>query len=82
MAQTDRERQDALVVTTVALTALSFIVVVTRSVVRIALIRKGGWDDYLMIVAMVSLHTCLQEGIDKGRRRWEGKERLCEALIC
>lgn len=82
MAQTDRERQDALVVTTVALTALSFIVVVTRSVVRIALIRKGGWDDYLMIVAMVSLHTGFREGIDKGRRKWEGKGRLCEALIC
>lgn len=55
MAQTDRERQDALVISTVALTAFSFIVVVTRSIVRMFLIRKGGWDDYLMIMALVSL---------------------------
>lgn len=55
MAQTDRERQDALVITTIALTALSFIVVTARSIVRMFLIRKGGWDDYLMIVALVSL---------------------------
>ena len=65
MAQTDQERQDALVTTTVALTALSFVVVITRSVVRIGLIRKGGWDDYLMIVAMVSLETGVGEETDR-----------------
>ena len=54
MAQTDQERQNGLVITTAVLTSLSFIVVTTRSVVRIVLMRKGGWDDYLMIVAMVS----------------------------
>ena len=59
MARTDQERQDALVITTVVLTALSFVVVVTRSIVRLVLIRKGGWDDYLMIVAMVSSPTGL-----------------------
>lgn len=57
MAQTDQERQNGLVITSAVLTALSFVVVTTRSVVRIALMRKGGWDDYLMIVAMVSLGT-------------------------
>ena len=54
MAQTDQQRQDGLVVTTAVLTTLSFIIVTTRSIVRIGLMRKGGWDDYLMIVAMVS----------------------------
>lgn len=67
MAQTDRERQDALVISTVALTAFSFIVVVTRSIVRMFLIRKGGWDDYLMVVALVSLRR------GSARRLLEGK---------
>lgn len=57
MAQTDQERQNGLIITTVVLTALSFIVVTTRSVVRIGLMKKGGWDDYLMILAMVSLES-------------------------
>ena len=54
MTQTDQERQNGLVITSAVLTSVSLLVVITRSVVRIGLIRKGGWDDYLMIVAMVS----------------------------
>ena len=57
MTQTDQERQNGLVITTAVLTSLSFIAVVIRSIVRIGLIRKGGWDDYLMILAMVSLEV-------------------------
>ncbi|SPO00991.1 uncharacterized protein DNG_03740 [Cephalotrichum gorgonifer] len=53
MPQTDQERQNGLVITTIVLTSLSFIFVLARSVVRIGLMRKGGWDDYLMILAMI-----------------------------
>ena len=65
MAQTDQERQNGLVITSAVLTALSFVVVTARSVVRIVLMRKGGWDDYLMILAMVSpgaSRWCLARG--------------------
>ncbi|MBE3042684.1 hypothetical protein IMZ48_08940 [Candidatus Bathyarchaeota archaeon] len=66
MAQTDQERQNGLVTTSAVLTALSFVVVTARSVVRIVLMRKGGWDDYLMILAMVSPE--IRDGIWLGDR--------------
>lgn len=74
MAQTDQQRQNGLVITAAVLTTVSFIVVVTRSVVRIGLMRKGGWDDYLMIVAMVSRGASGKGKDGDGVRRVRGTD--------
>ncbi|PKS10362.1 hypothetical protein jhhlp_002113 [Lomentospora prolificans] len=49
----DQQRQDGLVITAAVFTSISFVVVFLRSITRFILIRKAGWDDYLMLVAMV-----------------------------
>lgn len=49
---TDQERQDGLIITTGVLTTLSLLIVLTRSTVRIIILRKPGWDDYTILAAM------------------------------
>ncbi|TDZ67526.1 hypothetical protein CTRI78_v002834 [Colletotrichum trifolii] len=49
----DHERQNSLVITTSIFTLLATIVVLARTFVRAILIRKPGFDDSTMIIAML-----------------------------
>lgn len=53
MVQSDQDRQDGLVVSTIVLTTLSCLVVLVRSVIRFFIIRNPGWDDGAMIAALL-----------------------------
>ncbi|KKY39304.1 putative integral membrane protein [Diaporthe ampelina] len=52
MPQTDQQRQDSLVVLSIVLTTLSTFVVAVRSLVRFVIVRKPGYDEYTIIVAL------------------------------
>ncbi|KAH6686655.1 integral membrane protein [Plectosphaerella plurivora] len=52
MAPSDQERQNTLIAVTIALTTISLIVVGLRVFARAWLIRKAGWDDWLICLAV------------------------------
>lgn len=52
MAPSDQERQNTLIAATIALTTISLIVVGLRVFARAWLIRKAGYDDWLICLAV------------------------------
>ncbi|KAG6361205.1 hypothetical protein INS49_009429 [Diaporthe citri] len=53
MSQTDQQRQDSLVVLSIVLTTLSTFIVAVRSLIRFVIVRKPGYDEYTIIVALL-----------------------------
>lgn len=53
MAQTDQQRQDGLVISTIVMTTISVVLVITRCVLRFIIIKNPGLDDGAMIIATV-----------------------------
>ncbi|POS71273.1 integral membrane protein [Diaporthe helianthi] len=52
MSQTDQQRQDSLVILSIILTTLSVFIVAARSLIRFVIIRKPGWDEYTILMAL------------------------------
>ncbi|ROW03068.1 hypothetical protein VMCG_05745 [Cytospora schulzeri] len=53
MAQTYQQTQDSLVVLSIVFTALSTIAVLSRTLIRVLLIRSPSYDDYSILVALI-----------------------------
>lgn len=55
----DNSRNKAILIVTSVFFALSFISVILRCFVRTRIVRAWGWDDAIMVVAMVRYFEAL-----------------------